>query len=375
MYTALQVGLNLFSIIVLVIIVMDLKYQDELRSVNQEHYVKFICSLMLVLILEALAWVCDGRAGIANKFFNEWVNAVYFAADVLPTYFWAAYVNYSVYGRTLAAKRLDALLMVPAIINLVLSLASPFNGWMFYVDEANVYHRGEHFYLIVIILAAYILYSTVTVMMNKKHLNRRTYLSLLLFHILPVIGGAMQGFFYGMPSLWSASTLMVLVIHLNIQRNKLGADPLTGISNRRDIDSYIKDRIREAAGSSSFSGIFIDIDNFKSINDTHGHVMGDRALQLTADLLRRSTRKDDFIARYGGDEFLVILPRLDDPSLLEKTVARIREEFDRWNKLGLLPFSLSISVGSQVYDRKSGMNQEQFIRRLDELMYESRHGI
>ncbi|HOG53421.1 MAG TPA: hypothetical protein PLT03_06070, partial [Bacillota bacterium] len=178
MYTALQVGLNLFSIIVLVIIVMDLKYQDELRSVNQEHYVKFICSLMLVLILEALAWVCDGRAGIANKFFNEWVNAVYFAADVLPTYFWAAYVNYSVYGRTLAAKRLDALLMVPAIINLVLSLASPFNGWMFYVDEANVYHRGEHFYLIVIILAAYILYSTVTVMMNKKHLNRRTYLSL-----------------------------------------------------------------------------------------------------------------------------------------------------------------------------------------------------
>ena len=100
--------------------------------------------------------------------------------------------------------------------------------------------------------------------------------------------------------------------------------------------------------------------------------MGDKALQLTADLLRKSTRKDDFIARYGGDEFLIILPKLEDNAALDKTVSRIRSEFDGWNRLGILPFDICLSIGHSVYEKGSGNSAEQFIRHLDSLMYKSR---
>lgn len=372
MYTALQVSLNLFSLAILLMILVDLKYQDELHSPNQFNYIELLHALMIVLVLEAVGWIVDKRPGIAFRTANICTNTAYFIMDAFPAFFWAIYVTYNIFGRTRTYNRLRLLLLCPALINVGLCIANLFNGWMFTVSADNVYERGERFYLLVLILVFYIAYANLMVIMNKKRLSVRAYHTLLLFSIPPIIGGALQFLFYGMPSIWTGATLMLLMIYLNIQRIKLGADPLTGISNRRDISSYIKDRIRESATGVSFSGIFIDINNFKSINDTHGHVMGDRALQLTADLLRKSTRKDDFIARYGGDEFLIILPKLEDRVALDKMVSRIKNEFEGWNKLSILPFDLSLSIGSSIYEKGSELTAEQFIRHLDTLMYKSR---
>ena len=372
MFTALQVSINLFSLAILLMILFDLKYQDELHSPNQFNYIELVHSLMAVLILEALTWAVDRRQGTAFRIANIYANTAYFMADVFPAFFWAIYVTYNIYGRTRAYKRLSWLLFFPALINACLCASNLYNGWMFSVSADNIYRRGDRFYLLVLILLFYIGYSNILIFINKRRLTKRAYHTLLLFSIPPIIGGGLQFMFYGMPSMWSGATLMLLMIYLNIQRIKLGADPLTGISNRRDIGSYIKDRIKESSSGASFSGIFIDIDNFKSINDAHGHVMGDKALQLTADLLRKSTRKDDFIARYGGDEFLIILPKLEDNAALAKTVSRIRSEFDGWNRLGILPFDICLSIGHSVYEKGSGNSAEQFIRHLDSLMYKSR---
>ena len=115
----------------------------------------------------------------------------------------------------------------------------------------------------------------------------------------------------------------------------------------------------------------MDIDNFKSINDTFGHGTGDAALRDAVQILKNSLRRDDFIARFGGDEFLVVL---DIPNLkiLEETVARIRKGVETFNAQGDRPYRLDFSLGYDIYHVPSKMSSDEFIDHLDRLMYEDK---
>ncbi len=89
-------------------------------------------------------------------------------------------------------------------------------------------------------------------------------------------------------------------------------DELTGLGNRRHIAKFLSDEFNEAQLSRNpLSLLYIDLDDFKKINDQHGHAAGDLTLRAVAHALRNSTRETDFAGRVGGDEFVVILPETD----------------------------------------------------------------
>jgi diguanylate cyclase (GGDEF)-like protein len=100
-------------------------------------------------------------------------------------------------------------------------------------------------------------------------------------------------------------------------------DGLTGLSNRRTIESQVREILREGR---SFALVIADLDRFKSLNDSHGHEAGDRALRLFAQVLQQAIRDDDLLGRWGGEEFVLVLPELDRfgaLSLLERLRARL----------------------------------------------------
>ncbi|MDO8120246.1 diguanylate cyclase [Isoptericola sp. b490] len=101
-------------------------------------------------------------------------------------------------------------------------------------------------------------------------------------------------------------------------------DPLTGLSNRRDLDECLAERVaRQAADGTAFSVLMIDLDRFKGVNDRYGHETGDRALVAIAETLLGAVRSDDLVARYGGEEFTVVT-EVADADELEALADRLR---------------------------------------------------
>jgi diguanylate cyclase len=148
-------------------------------------------------------------------------------------------------------------------------------------------------------------------------------------------------------------------------------DFLTGISNRKAFDEKLSVSIDEALSENNdLSLLVIDIDHFKRFNDQYGHIVGDEVLKIVARKVKEIVRGRDFLARFGGEEFVVILPQT--PLSGAKTVAEnIRDFFDR-TKLKVVASSknlgkVTVSIGAALY--KPGEAIEKFIDRSDQALY------
>ncbi len=146
-------------------------------------------------------------------------------------------------------------------------------------------------------------------------------------------------------------------------------DTLTGLHNRRGFLALARQQQRVATRTGKgFFVVYADLDQMKSINDVHGHAVGDQALKAIAEILIMSFRKSDVIGRLGGDEFAVcaIEARSDSAQVM---INRIRKNLDDYNRLLRLKVSLSLSIGTTYYDPKQSCPIEELLEKADRMMY------
>ncbi len=174
----------------------------------------------------------------------------------------------------------------------------------------------------------------------------------------------------------TCAVIFVVVIVVNRFQRRLEVqatvDPLTGAFNRRHFSDVIAREVNRARRHDRTIGfLMIDINRFKEINDRFGHAMGDRVLQAVATIIQNSIRDSDILIRYGGDEFLVVLP--ETTGEIDTVKERIRAEIARRNKLNpLLDFPVALAIGSVNWSSASGQSVEGALRIADELMYEDK---
>jgi len=149
-------------------------------------------------------------------------------------------------------------------------------------------------------------------------------------------------------------------------------DPLTGLANRALFSDRVSQEIALAKRQRKhFALLFIDLDNFKQINDTFGHAGGDRILQRTAKLLQDSVREADSVGRLGGDEFVILLPQLTDADSVMDLADKLRRALREPFQIDGQTVTMSCSMGIAVYPQ-DGVDELTLTKNADEAMYRAK---
>ena len=182
--------------------------------------------------------------------------------------------------------------------------------------------------------------------------------------VVYINGALLLGFFLLFSSLLSA-----LRAALGREKEAARIDALTQISNRRAFSELAEAEIERAARyGGHFTVAFLDLDDFKQVNDRFGHVTGDRVLVETAQAIRKSLRVNDIVARLGGDEFVVLLPHTEPPDV-EVVLRKLEAQVAAVMRRGEWP--VTVSIGAATFE-KPPTSVEQMVKLVDELMYSAK---
>lgn len=225
---------------------------------------------------------------------------------------WMIYAELQITGEMPKKKVMIAGIWIPSVIIFVLAYGSIWTGWYYTFDENAHFVRGPLFpvmnaiayaYFIVTTVHAFIAYARETSLARKRRL-----LLIAGFIVSPVIGATLQLVVGGYPFLQPSVCIAFMIIFVNIQSAQINVDALTGLNNRKSMENYVTTLIQNATEENPFYFYIIDADKFKTINDTYGHIEGDKALCYIADALRMTADNfNGFISRYGGDEFIAVV--------------------------------------------------------------------
>lgn len=361
--------INVYSIAILIIIGIHSFKNNEKESHRYKLYFMMLQVTILMLIVDIFSRF-DGTSNMIYPIFNYIGNLLIFMLNPILPSLWLAYVHYQIFPEDKKAKLIYILLFVN-IINIAMVVLTQFFGWYYYIDSQNIYHRGPLFFISFSITVLLLITAFIIIVRNRNIMAKKYFFSLVFFAIPPFIGVVLQIIIYGISIMLNSVVLSLLIVFLNIQNHSMSTDYLTGVNNRKRLDDYLEEKVNTSTISKTFSAIMIDLNDFKCINDNFGHDVGDVALQISAKILNSCVRTNDFIARYGGDEFCIVLETYNINDL-EIIVDRIKMAVEMFNESSNQPFNLGFSMGYAVYDYNTHMTVEEFQKYIDVLMYENK---
>lgn len=366
MNIACNVFINTFSAILLFVVYIYLKKYSDTSSSQNKLFIWLINITIMTLFIESLGRL-DGSPGTVVEVINRVGNFLLFLVSPWVSSIWVMYIYHYLHQTEKPSRFLLTTVFFVNAINSVLVIVSQWIHWIYYIDSSNVYHRGDYypistaFTFVMLVIAALLVYK------NRNKVESKHFWSLQLFCLPPLFCIILQIFVYGYSFTYTGVTLSLLILFLYVHIQDVFTDYLTGVANRKKLESYLNKKARESTPEHTFSAIMLDLDGFKIINDTFGHKTGDEVLQTTAKLIRRCLNKQDLIARYGGDEFCVVLDTSDEDELI-KIAQKIEMCIEKYNSENQLPYKLGLSLGYAIY--MFGMDIDDFENMIDQLMYE-----
>ncbi len=344
----------------------------EVKNFDKKLFNQLVFYTVLVLGADAVSWALTGLAGYA--FFNFIATAIYFTLHISISSVWIVYCDYILNESEARSKKLQKLFYIPTAIVAFLSLLSYKYPILFTITKDNVYHRGDYYLIFIAFCSALIFYSIYTVTKKivkdkKKDKNNKKLIILLVYPVLPIAGMTIQTLYYGVNITWILTTVSLIIVYFNFQNALLIIDPLTKINNRYSFENYIENHFDNHydMNKDKFMAI-VDLNDFKLINDQFGHLEGDKALEVVADILKNIADKDDFVARLGGDEFIIFGEAYNTEEIMSLT-DKIYRAVDLYNDSSSLPYRISLSIGYAIQNRANPKTKDELFSEADRHMY------
>jgi len=367
-----NLGISAYSLCLLIFIFIAVCLQTSENSMHPQRQRLFLSTVLFTAILIVADFFSrlDGRSGICVPLCETGNFILFFLNPALIAH-WYFYVS-SQLEQPPKMQRLGLIVQyVCCGVNALLVALTPLFGLVYFFDADHVYHRGPVFWITGFTMAIMVTFCEFAVFLNRRQLGKQSLFALTFFPAIPVAASILQVIFYGYAFALSGTAYAIMIVFVYAQSRSMDLDYLTGIYNRRKLDTHLQQIIRNSSSGKAFSAVLIDLDHFKTINDTLGHSFGDDALENATALLKHSLRADTFIARYGGDEFFVVLD-VDNEAALRGVMSRIRASAEEFNRRNNKPYQIHFSMGGAVYDPGAHMKAEEYLDMIDTLMYQDK---
>ncbi|MBV4441236.1 diguanylate cyclase [Clostridium tyrobutyricum] len=368
MYLELKIANNIIAIIISFIFLFIIKniFLDEIER-RGKLYINMFKINIICLILQTFACVIEGQDFNGIILVSEILDMAIFILQPINGFLWYLFIKSWVDKNRKFINKI--FLFLPIIINSVFVITNPYSKFMFNINSQNVYTRGPFIFITLISTCIFLLYSFLFSCKNKYKIDKNEFLIIVLFIISIFLGTVIQLIFKLIVSL-SVNSYILIVVYMFYQNKMLQTDSLTGAYNREKLIVKIN-RIITGNYKQKFCVVFIDIDNFKYINDNWGHNEGDTALIIVVNLIKVVLNKDDFITRYGGDEFVIFL-NVENREEIKNIISRILQLFDKYNRKNIKSYKLTFSYGYKLYDSSSPLHFNEYINDVDNLMYKTK---
>ena len=336
------------------------EYDRDMRLLQQ-----MMVTIGIANISDCCVYYLAGSSNIVIKVLVFLSGSGLFLGNAMIGYLWAKFIMVHMNIPFSDIRRnIYRTIGLVAIVLLVINIFYPL---VFSVSDGR-YQRGFAYIIFLIFAAFYILDS---LYLYVKRVKKNGSLKLFPVHIflIPVIlGVVIQAFFVEISITWTSIAISVAGIMTALKNEIIFTDCLTGLYNR----VYLEFLHKRACNKKDcwVSGIMIDLNGFKQINDNYGHAEGDLALCIVADLLRKSFSEYGVVTRYAGDEFVIMLNTTDD-QLIQKIIKSAKKNFVTENEKNDKPYQLSASMGYAITNL-SNETIDDFMNRIDEQMYQDK---
>ena len=354
-----------FMLLLLLKVIMNT--QVKIKILTDARILTLMINLaMFQCFFDTLVFWIDGKQFPMARELNYTVNIVYYILNVTIAYFWPLFTEYKMNCTAQRLKKLAAALGIPLVLTAVFIASTPLNGFFFTISEDNRYIRtGYNFMLATGLIIVYVMFGTIRIYIHHRNKGKYMIFPALYFVVPTLLAITFQALFYGISLTVIGTAIGITGIFLSTQCESAYIDQLCGVYNRRYYNDYIR-VFCNAKNKGSITGVLIDMDNFKPINDNFGHEMGDEALRLFSSVLRSHMNDIGFVVRYGGDEFILITEKTEQDA--HSAVSDIIAELEQINASGENKYRLEFSYG--IAAANSDSSSDDFLSAMDSRMYE-----
>lgn len=368
-YPLQAVSANAIAAVLLCSLLVNARRKYRHRSLELNVFKVMLHLNLFQCIVEPITIVLDRKLFPGAVPLMTTLNALLYICTILFTVFWSVYADVRVHSIRNRRWRMQSWKYVPGAVIVLGSFANLFTPVFFHVTAENVYERTDLFFLPFAVSYFYLISGTISSYGLDGKSNRYVFLPALTFLTPVFLTSIVQVLIPGVSLLWVGAAIGLNSAYISLLDESASIDPLSGAYSRHYLNQYLESLPKVANEGKIIAGLMLDIDQFKSINDRFGHLVGDDAISNVGDLLRRVSQRNGQVFRYAGDEFTILMP-IETTADITTMVQQIHEETKAFNESKNKPYQLSFSIGRTVYI--PGESSNTFLQRMDESMYKEK---
>ncbi|NLL90992.1 MAG: GGDEF domain-containing protein [Ruminococcaceae bacterium] len=358
------------AILLLLIVLLSIKRPLHSGMFEEKIFYAMILFNIIQCLFESIVFFLDGKALPGYRILSIILNEFLFINTVVFAYLWVIFVDYKLFSDMERIKRIYPFVAIPTVLIIIGCIINPIVPVFFTVNDYNIYQRTNLFIIPYAVTYFYLIYGVVLIYSFRKRIHKYLFLPAVLFMVPIIISSALQFFFYGYSLVWLGVAIGLTSLFINVQNESSYVDMLSGLFNRQYLNNYLLIQSKKVDTDRTLAGILLDIDGFKNLNDSLGHLVGDDAISSAGKILRESVGNKGVSFRLGGDEFIVLMQIRSQKEIFEM-IDRIKTETTLFNETKMKPYELHFSIGCSIFDKKNE-TIDDFLRNIDASMYEDK---